>query len=101
MKISKKREIVVELRREQIVRKRAATHWMHCDGCRCESDFISLGEASYLFEVAGHILFDFIRRNKCHYKEEAEGGARVCLVSLLAFMNKLTNNQVKLIGDQS
>jgi hypothetical protein len=81
------KEIVVEIERLQIVRKRAKTHMSFCSGCRANSDFVSIREAASLFDTHETSLVNFVTANNCHsHLEVAE--LHICLVSLLAVFRR-------------
>ena len=100
MKIQKKREIVIEFERVQIVRKKARTHVIFCRNCGREVDFISIREAVALFTTQGDNLMQFVRVNNCHFETVAAGEIYICLVSFLGAMKAKTNlSRVKLIDE--
>ena len=100
MKIQKKREIVLEFERVQLVRKKAQTHLIFCRSCGREVDFISVREAAILFTTRAEQLLQFVKVNKSHFETGADGELYLCLVSFLAAMQAKTNlSRIKLIGD--
>jgi hypothetical protein len=101
MKIQRKREIVLEFERVQLVRKKARTHIIFCRDCASEADFVSLREASALFATPAENLLQFVRMNNCHFETVADGEIYICLVSLLASMKAKANvSRIKLIGEK-
>jgi hypothetical protein len=99
MKIQKKREIVIEFERVQLVRKKARTHLIFCRGCRREVDFLSLPEAAALFAAQPDNLLQFVRLNHAHFETGADGEIFLCLASFLAAMKaKMSLSRVKLLG---
>lgn len=100
MKIQKRREIVIEFERVQIVRKKAETHLDFCCECGREVDFVPLKEAAALFLTPTESLLHFVRVNNSHLTIDTDGEMIVCLASLLARMKAKSNvAQIKLIGD--
>ena len=83
------REIVIEIERIQLVRKRAKTNLHYCEKCEAGSDFIGLDDAARLFEVGRTQLFDFIQRNGSHYIDDTSGDKPICLASLLERMRSI------------
>jgi len=101
MKIQKKREIVIEFERVQLIRKKALTHIIFCKGCGREVDFISIREAAALFMTPAENLLKFIRVSNSHFEIVADGEIYICLVSFLAAMKAKTNlSRIKLIGEE-
>jgi len=101
MKIQKKREIVIEFERVQMVRKKARTHVIFCRSCGREVDFVSLREAAALFSTPVENLLKFIRVSNSHFEMAADGEIYICLVSFLTAMKAKTNlSRIKLIGDE-
>lgn len=83
------REIVIEVERIQLVRKRARTHLHTCDRCEAVSDFVGLSDAARLFEIERDRLFDFIQKNGCHFIDAQHGEIQICLTSLLERMRTI------------
>ena len=101
MKIQRKREIVIEFERVQLVRKKALTHIIFCRNCGREVDFISLREAVALFATQAENLLQFVRAGGSHFETGADGEIYICLVSFLASMQAKTNvSRIKLIGEK-
>ena len=100
MKIQKKREIILEFERVQVVRKKAQTQILFCRSCGREIDFVSMREAAALFTTQAEKLLQFVRLNKSHFETAADGEIYICLVSFLTAMKAKTNlSRIKLIGD--
>ncbi|MBS1792208.1 MAG: hypothetical protein JSS81_00050 [Acidobacteria bacterium] len=100
MKIQKKREIVIEFERVQLVRKKARTHLLPCRECGRETDFVALGEASALFATPAENLLEFVKLNRCHFEIGAGGEIFVCLLALLARMKQKANlSRIKLLKE--
>lgn len=83
------REIVIEVERIQLVRKRARTNLHHCDKCKAVSDFVGLSDAARLFEIERDRLFAFIKENGCHYMGDVSYQQQICLTSLLDRMRAI------------
>ena len=88
MKAEKKREIVIEFERVQMIRKRAKTTLASCDECGEERDVVSLTEAAELFETAQDNLFRFIKQNDCHYHVSDNSSIYLCIASLIERMQQ-------------
>jgi hypothetical protein len=100
MKIQKKREIVIEFERVQLVRKKARTHIIFCRSCGREVDFIPLCEAASLFTTQAEHLLQFVRISNSHFETAADGEIYICLVSFLLAMRANTNlSRIKLLED--
>jgi len=82
------REVVIEIERIQVIRKRAKTRLMHCDKCRETVDFVPLDEAAELFEIASADLIGFIDRNDCHWQTANTETIHLCVNSLLDRMKQ-------------
>jgi hypothetical protein len=102
MNPARQREIVIEIERVRLIRKRAKTHLRFCMQCGKQSDFISIDEAAALFETDKGSLFNFIRVNSCHFQINNANDAHICLVAFLeAMKTKTIDSRIKLIGDKS
>jgi hypothetical protein len=99
MKIQKTREIVIEYERVQIIRKRAKTHLVYCEECRTFADFVSLAEATTLFNTASKNLLEFIKRTGSHYQTENCKGIFICLNSLLTQLREKADSAGKILTD--
>jgi hypothetical protein len=86
MKGQKWREIVIEVERTQIVRKKTQTHLMFCRNCGREVDSESLPEAAALFTANAENLLKFVRVSRSHFETGADGEIYLCFVSFLASM---------------
>lgn len=83
------REIVIEVERIQLVRKRARTNLHYCETCKAVSDFVRLSDAARLFEIKRDRLFAFIQDNGCHFIDAEQGERQICLTSLLERMRTI------------
>jgi hypothetical protein len=102
MKIQKKREIVIEFERVQLIRRKARTHIVFCRDCGREVDFVSLREAASLFTTQPENLLQFVRIGRVHFETAANGATDICLISFLAAMKAKTNlSRIKLIGEKN
>ncbi len=100
MKVQKKREIVIEFERVQVVRKKAGTHLIFCRNCGREVDFLSIREAAALFTTPADNLLRFVRVSNSHFETAADGEIYICLVSFLTAMKAKTNlSRIKLINE--
>jgi hypothetical protein len=93
-----KREVIVEVEKVRILRKRAKTVYMICKECGCKADFVSLDDAALVFETASSDLIAFAAANNCHIQKCIPGGVHLCLIAFIAAM-KRNNSNIKLIGD--
>ena len=84
------REIVIEVERIQLVRKRARTHLHNCEQCNAVSDYVSLSDAARLFEIERDRLLDFIQKHGCHFIDARHGEIQICLASLLERMRTIS-----------
>ena len=94
-----KREVIVEIERVQVVRKRAKTLYMICKECGRKVDFVSLNDASTVFETEAADLVKFATANRCHIRNHSTGGVHICLVAFIAAM-KRNHSRIKLVGEQ-
>lgn len=94
-------EVVIEIERVQLIRKRVKTHVRFCLDCGKQTDFILLNEAAALFMTDTERIFNFISVNRCHFQTQANGNVCICLVAFLETMRiKSGNSRIKLIGDK-
>jgi hypothetical protein len=102
MSATPKREIVIEIERIRLIRKRAKTEIVFCGKCGKNADFVSLIDASALFMTDTRRIFQFLTDNACHFYEETNGDIYICLIELLETMRiKEGNSGIKLIGDST
>ena len=78
------REIVIEIERIQIIRKRAKTYLQLCSDCRCKVDFIPICQAAELFGTTTDDLFRFVNHGRCHYLTGVSGTILLCLDTFLS-----------------
>lgn len=88
MTVQQQREVVIEIERIQVIRKRAKTRLLKCLHCRETVDFVPLDEAAELFEIAADDLIGFIERNDCHYQTGNTDTIYLCVTSLLDRMKQ-------------
>src|SRR4029078_542902 len=102
MNASKHREIVVEIEKVQLIRRRTKTKLLFCSTCRQQTYFISADEAAALFITDTDRIFHFISVNECHIQTQADGSACICLTAFLdTVRTKIGGSRIKLIGDLS
>lgn len=98
----RQREIVVEIEKVHLIRRRAKTNLFFCVDCKRETDFISPDEAAALFMTDTGRILHFISANKCHFQSRANDVACICLAAFLeAVGSKIDGSRIKLIGDKS
>ena len=83
------REIVIEIERIRLVRKRAKTTLQLCNECETPSDFVGLAEAGRLFEIGNDDLMNFIEKNGCHFMKNGSNDTQICLTALLDRMRAI------------
>lgn len=88
MSAIEQREIVLEIEKIELIRKRAKTRVMHCQDCGTESDVLSHVEAAELFETRPGKIFDFVKQNSCHYQVSYNGTIYLCVVSFVERINR-------------
>lgn len=86
MKAQSQREIVIEIERICMIRKRARTSLEYCEGCGTVSDVIRHAEAARLFEMPARDLFQFIQQSNSHYRVASDGNINLCVTSLIERM---------------
>ena len=100
MRVVKSREIVIEVERIQLVRRRSKSSVAFCERCSAEADFMSLAGTALLFGTNSADLLDFIKENNSHYTNGAGKEIFVCINSLVACMNAQTRKlQIKMIEE--
>lgn len=77
------REIVVELERTEVIRKRARTTVSFCEDCWRETDFIAAAEAAWLFGLDEADFFQLACGPSAHIKR-ADERTLVCTASIIA-----------------
>lgn len=91
MSVKKIREIVVEVERILLVKKRARTHQKFCIDCSQEADFVCSKDAARIFDIGEINISRFLKNNGWHTL--AVGGrVYICTASLLADLAKKKNN---------
>jgi len=90
MEIKKAREIVIEIERIRTTRKRCRTQILFCTGCELDTDFITLGAATALFEVERDQLRPLIGHHICK-DGGTEGDILICVATLLEKMRIKAN----------
>lgn len=89
MKTQLRREVVIEIEKIQVIRKRAKTHLLICSDCGESADFLALEKAAELFEIDKVDLVGFIEHNDCHYQTANTETVYLCVTSLLDRMKQL------------
>ena len=98
-KISPQREVVLEIERITLVRKRARTSVEWCRDCRRSTDFVLLPKAAALFGITPTELLEFTRTNHCHFTVGNEGEISLCLTDLLTAMSKrIKSGSIKMLS---
>lgn len=82
------REIIIEIEKIQLIRKRAQTRLAYCMGCGFASDIVCHAQAAELFETAPADLIRFIEQNNCHRQVGPNGQTWLCVLSLLDRMQQ-------------
>ena len=91
MSVKKIREIVVEVERILLEKKRARTHQMFCIDCSQEADFVCSKDAAHIFDIGEVNIGRFLKSNGWHTL--AVGGrVFICTASLIADLTKKKNN---------
>lgn len=102
MDMARQREIVLEIERVRVVRRRMKTSLLSCRGCAKSTDFVELAQAAKLFGITNEELYDFISTNRCHFNVGCGGDIFVCVTDLLAAMSRrLKTANFKLLGGSS
>lgn len=83
MKGERTREIVVELERTEVIRKRARTTVSFCEDCWRETDFIAVADAARLFGLDKADFFRLACGPAAHIKR-ADERTLVCTASIIA-----------------
>jgi hypothetical protein len=97
MEIKKAREIVIEIERIRTTRKRCRTQILFCTGCELDTDFITLGAATALFEVEHDQLRPLIGHHICK-EGGTEGDILICEVPVGSRTNAATVSSVRELG---
>lgn len=96
---SKTRNIILEIERIQLTRKRCVSETRFCGDCLTESDFVTAKEAALLFGTYAENLIRFVEINSSHYTKDADGAVFICVNSFLECVNSEVNgSKVRMIG---
>lgn len=102
MRVVKSREIVLEVERIQVVRRRSKSWLMFCERCAGNVDFMSAEQAALLFGTNLPDLFLFVKEYDSHFTVNTGGEYLICINSLVNSMNAQTNKlQIKMINGES
>lgn len=85
---SGRRQVVVEIEKVQLIRKRAPSISLFCANCTRHTDFVSAPDAATLFEVDPDELFQTLRNKEVHLQVSAASGIHICVTSLMAFFER-------------
>jgi hypothetical protein len=96
MMIGRTREIVVEVERIKLLRKRARSHLMFCAECDSEADFISVKAAASLFSVCEKEVASFVEAHRCHGVNFAGTRSYICVGSLISVLRSRLEHSRKL-----
>jgi hypothetical protein len=95
----KTRNIILEIERIQLTRKRCRSHTQFCADCLTDADFIAAKEAALLFGTYPENLIRFMENNSSHYTKDADGAIVICVNSFLACINSSVNgSKLRLVG---
>ncbi len=100
MNLTERREIVIEVERVQLIRRRAKTISLFCGNCTAKTDFVSVTDAARLFEVRVDDLFRTIREKEIHMQVSSHSGIHICIASLTAFFQtRYPDSRIRLLAD--
>jgi hypothetical protein len=88
----KTRNIILEIERVQLTRKKCKSQTQFCSDCASDADFIPAKEAALLFGTYPENLIRFIEINSSHYTKDADGAIFICVNSFLACVNAAAND---------
>lgn len=89
------REIVVELERVHLVRKRARTTVLFCEQCWRDADFLSLPDAARIFGL-GELEFSRFAKNGIAHLRDEFGVNFLCTSSILAYLSSVAQRPPRL-----
>lgn len=96
--MKKQTEIVIEIERIQLIRKRAKSWRMFCPSCAAQVNFIRLVEIAKLFNRPLADFYPLIQTGGKHYATDQAGEIFICLELLSAFVNGTNDRrQIKMI----
>jgi hypothetical protein len=99
MKNSGRRQVVVEIEKVQLIRKRAPSISLFCANCGQHTDFVSAPDAATLFEVDPDELFQTLRSKEVHMQVSEASGIHICVTSLMAFFeHRCRESRVRLLN---
>lgn len=82
MKITRKRELIIECERSVTIKFGTASIERFCRRCADKGHFITVEEAAILRQTTAREIFRLIETNKIHFDEGADSLLIVCLASL-------------------
>jgi hypothetical protein len=88
----KTKDLILEIERVQLIRKKCRTVIEFCEQCQVETNFVTLTEAASLFSVQTNNLLNFIQITACHSAENSAGEFLICVNSLLGNIKTRQNN---------
>ena len=93
-----RREIVVELERVQLIRKRAPTVRIFCQACWRESDFVSTTDAARIFGLRSAEINDFAERGLAHSVRHS-AKTFICAAAIVKHLTRVSRSvKPRLIG---
>jgi hypothetical protein len=95
---SNTKNLVLEIERIELIRKRCRLFSGFCKTCSKDTDFVSLTQMSSLFEIRAEDFFQTIRVSPIHFETELHNEIFLCINSLLNFLNTTkSNTKIKMI----
>lgn len=102
MKNSGRRQVVVEIEKVQLIRKRAPSVSFFCANCARHTDFVSAPDAATLFEVDPDELFQTLRNKEVHLQVSAGSGIHICVTSLMTFFERrCKESRMRLLSEKN
>ena len=82
------KELIIELERVRVVRRRVATVRMFCSGCSEYEDFVAASRLAAVFEIPMTDHLAILDRFSIHTESSSTGVIHVCSRSLLALLKR-------------
>lgn len=77
------KNLILEIERIQLIRKKCKADELFCSNCGEVKDFVALYDITSLFETHTEKLLGFIKTNSIHYTETQSSEILVCVNSFL------------------
>lgn len=82
MKITRKRELIIERERRVRIKFNEAPPEAQCSKCDALAHFVTVDEAAIIKQTPAREIYRMVENGSIHFLENERGGLLVCLTSL-------------------